>query len=192
MRFLYPQIVDSGRAVIWPIYHGSNERYQGVWEMTNRERSVYYRDAVVTWRSELGRVIDYLEEREDIDTDKLAYLGTSYGSSTPAIAMTQEPRFKVAVFALGGYLELSRPPVAQPWNFLSRLRIPTLMINGRYDTIFPHEESQTPMYATLGAPADQKQHFIYDGGHGPDQEQEAQVLLWITDWLDRYLGRPDA
>ena len=104
--------------------------------------------------------------------------------------MTQEPRFKTAIFALGGLLDLGRPPVAQPWNFLPRLRIPTLMVNGRLDTIFPYEESQLPMFQALGAFPDQKQHLMYEGGHGPSPEQEPRVVLWMTEWLDRYLGQP--
>jgi len=63
--------------------------------------------------------------------------------------------------------------------------VPTLMINGRFDPIFPFETSQIPMFRLLGAPARDKRHFVVDGGH-PAFNQE--VVREVLGWLDRYLG----
>lgn len=70
-------------------------------------------------------------------------------------------------------------------HFASRSKAPTLMINGRFDPIFPFETSQIPIFRLLGAPARDKRHFVVDGGH-PAFNQE--VVREVLGWLDRYLG----
>ncbi|HVQ50419.1 MAG TPA: hypothetical protein VMS92_10280 [Mycobacterium sp.] len=47
-------IVRSGRAVVIPAYSGTRER-------------------ALRWSMDLGRTIDYLETRRDIDTQKLGF-----------------------------------------------------------------------------------------------------------------------
>jgi pimeloyl-ACP methyl ester carboxylesterase len=70
-------------------------------------------------------------------------------------------------------------------NFAPRVKAPILMINGRYDFVFPLESCQEPMFRALGTPASDKKHILYDTGHMP-------ALLPMTkdtfDWFDNYLG----
>ena len=79
-----------------------------------------------------------------------------------------------------------RPPESDAFNFLPRVSVPTLMINGRHDFYFPFETSQAPMFRLLGAPAAKKRHHVFESGHVPTERQE--VMKEILDWLDRYLG----
>ena len=57
----------NGRAVMYPIYKGTYERWAGG---SPAEKSAE-RDLVVQWRKDLGRAIDYLETRPDIDVNRL-------------------------------------------------------------------------------------------------------------------------
>ena len=68
-------------------------------------------------------------------------------------------------------------------NFLPRIHSPTLMINGRYDFIFPVETSQDPMFRLLGTPPDQKRHVIEEGSHFVPRVRLIQESLA---WLDKY------
>ena len=69
-------------------------------------------------------------------------------------------------------------------NFAPRSKVPTLMLNGRFDFTFPGA-SQRQMFRLLGAPPEHKRHVLLDVGHGITVDQMAKDTL---DWLDRYLG----
>ena len=60
------------------------------------------RDRALKWSMDLGRSIDYLETRPDIDTSKLAFYGVSLGAAEGARLVAVDPRFKTAVLASGG------------------------------------------------------------------------------------------
>jgi pimeloyl-ACP methyl ester carboxylesterase len=81
----------------------------------------------------------------------------------------------------------ARPEVTE-YNFAPRVRVPVLMINGRYDVLFPLETNQRPMFEMLGTRAEDKRHILYDAGHGVVSERPAQVRRDVLEWLDRYLG----
>jgi hypothetical protein len=67
------------------------------------------------------------------------------------------------------------------------VKIPTLMLNGRYDTIFAFESGVKPMFQLLGTPPEQKELKVYDTDHTiPDLEFVKETLRW----LDKYLGPP--
>jgi hypothetical protein len=71
-------IVRSGRAVLWPVYTGTCERWEP--EPWNSD---WYAERSYTIRiyQDLARSVDYLEERRDIDRAKLAYFGVSAGAT---------------------------------------------------------------------------------------------------------------
>ena len=98
---------------------------------------------------DLGRSIDYLETRPDIDTTKLGFYGVSLGAAEGARLVAVDPRFKTAVLASGGLRDGDLPEV-DAWNFAPRVRIPVLMLNGRDDFIFPVETHQKPLFEALG------------------------------------------
>jgi cephalosporin-C deacetylase-like acetyl esterase/predicted Ser/Thr protein kinase len=175
-------ILRSNRAMIVPHYKYTLER--GPMPET-RGRPDLAREIELQLSKDLGRSIDYLETRSEIDIDKLAYFGFSWGAAESPRLIAVEPRIKAAVLLLGGSGP-KIPPEVDPWNFASRVKIPVLMINGRGDFIFPLETSQIPLFRLLGTPEKDKEHRIYDGGH--DIVNRLDVFKDIMDWLDRYLG----
>ncbi|MBI2927443.1 MAG: SUMF1/EgtB/PvdO family nonheme iron enzyme [Verrucomicrobia bacterium] len=177
-------IVQSGRAVLYPVYKGTYERGDGL--TSNRPApTAFYRDHVIAWSKDLGRAIDYLQTRKDIHAEKLGYFGVSWGGGVGAILMAVEPRLKVNVLLIGGFwMERTLPEVDQI-NFAPRVTIPTLMLSGRYDPVFPVESSQAHMFRLLGTPDKDKRHVVSETGHGiPRSELTKETLAW----LDRYLG----
>ena len=68
---------------------------------------------------------------------------------------------------------------------MTRVRIPVLMLNGRYDHFFPVESSQIPLFRLLGTPEKDKKHVLYETGHAPPRKEFIRESL---DWLDKYLG----
>lgn len=140
---------------------------------------------MIMWAKDLSLTIDYLETRDDIDADKIAYYGVSWGASMGAIMPSVEKRIKASVLCVAGlYVQRSLPEVEQI-NFLPRIKTPVLMLNGEYDYWFPYETSQVPFYTLLGTPKEHKELMLYYGGHSMPLTQLAKETLA---WLDRYLG----
>ncbi|KAA6459550.1 hypothetical protein DYQ86_15615 [Acidobacteria bacterium AB60] len=176
-------IVKSGRAVMFPVYKGMFERgnnYLGHGFNTN-----FYRDEAIAWSKDLGRSIDYLQTRTDIDHNKLAYLGSSMGAALGAVLPAIESRLKVLVLVCPGFWLQKRFPAADQINFAPHVKAPVLMLNGRYDFVFPPEISQEPMFRLLGARNDQKRRVVFDSGHDIPRAGEIKET---TLWLDKHLG----
>jgi dienelactone hydrolase len=185
---VYDYVVKSGRALVWPIYKGSFERWDPFLTLSGDEYRRTFRTRMFQWRQDLGRVLDLLAARPDIDIRRLAYLGFSFGSSTAFPLLGLEERLKVAVLLAPGIssIHVGLPPEADPINYASRVRMPVLMVGGRQDYLLPLETSQTPLFARLGTPDADKKHVVYDGGHG--QFPRSATIREVLGWLDKYLG----
>jgi dipeptidyl aminopeptidase/acylaminoacyl peptidase len=147
-----------------------------------------YRDHTIAWSRDIGRAIDYLETRDDIDTERLAYIGLSWGGALGPIMVAIEQRFKTAIILSGGMMMQDVQPVADPLNFLPRVTIPTFMFNGRYDSFFPVETSIQPFFNYLGTPDADKKLTITDSNHFVAAYSNNQLISEALDWLDKYLG----
>jgi hypothetical protein len=181
----YQFILRSGRALIVPAYSGSLERGPSphfLPPIQSRERSL-------KWAMDMGRSIDYLETRPDIDTEKLGFYGVSMGAANGARLVAVDPRFKTAVLASGGLHDDELPEV-DAWNFAPRVRIPVLMLNGRDDFIFPMETHQKPLFEALGTKKADKVFRQFDGGHA-NLLTRPDLIAEILEWLDKYLGPVD-
>ena len=118
---------------------------------------------------------------------RIAYMGASWGAGSAPIFLAIEPRFKAAVLQDGGFFVTPPLPEMNGVNYAPRVRIPVLMINGRYDYFFPLEASQKPMFNLFGTPAADKRHTLLEASH--DVTPLRQTLIRETlDWLDKYLG----
>ena len=96
-----------------------------------------------------------------------------------------EHRFKTAVLGGGGlWLEKTLPEVG-PVNFVGRVHIPVLMVNGRYNHVYALETSQKWLFELLGTPVEWKKHIVYDSGHAPPRREFIRDSL---EWLDATLG----
>jgi len=176
-------LVRGGRAVLYPIYEHTYGR--GSQLVDEPDGSIAHRDQMLRWSREMRRSIDYASTRADIDTTRLAFAGTSWGGRVAGVMLAIEPRFRVAVLNVPGLsMEPSRPE-EDPVNFLPRVRIPVLMLTGKYDSIFPLELSQRPFFRLLGTPPTMKKHVIDEGGHFLPRPMMVREALA---WLDQYLG----
>ena len=175
-------LMKSGRAVLFPIYKGTYERITHDTAPGSSEE----RDETIQRSKDLRRSLDYLITRSDVDHERLAFYGWSWGSIEGPISLALESRFKTAVLAVGGCSPRKRLPEDDPINFISNIKIPVLMINGRYDFLIPVETCQQPFFHLLGTlPAD-KRHILLESGHGIPFTPFFKETL---DWLDHYLGR---
>jgi hypothetical protein len=177
-------IVRGGRALVVPVYKGTYHR-GGDLHSDYPSETTQYRDYVIMWGRDLGRAIDYLETRDDMDTTRLAYYGLSWGGQMGGVLPAIEPRIRVNVLYVAGMTFQRALPEADPINYITRVTQPTLMLNGELDFFFPTETSQKPMFELLGTPPEHKRRLTYPGGHSiPRVESIKQTLAW----LDRYLG----
>jgi len=181
-RFAGSFLVKSGRAVLYPVYKGTyNRRTDLKTDIQNETNS--YREHVIQWSKDLGRALDYLETRPDIEIGRLGYFGFSWESSIAPVLIAVEPRIKASVLLSGGLLLQPTQREVDPFNFLPRVKIPTRMINTPNDFFFPLKTSQRPFYKFLGA--EQKDSVLLEGAHLPPINDVARETL---EWFDRHLG----
>lgn len=186
-EFDYPYefIVRSGRAVVIPAFFGTLERGPTPFSLPPSQQ----RDRALKFAMDLGRTIDYLETRSDIDAGRLALYGVSAGASNAVRMVAVEPRVKAAVLSSGGVMG-NDPPEVNSWNFAPRVNIPVLMLNGRDDFIFPLETNQKALFRALGTRERDKKHVLYDGGHR-NLVTRPDLIGEMLDWFDKYLGPVD-
>jgi eukaryotic-like serine/threonine-protein kinase len=190
--------VKSGRAVLYPIYMGTYERRISSPTLRQTFDEIVQpgsaclpvgpkagRDLVVQWSKDIQRAVDYLATRKDIDAHRLAYYGLSLGAVWGPVMTAVEPRFKASVLLAGGLPFEKLPSEIEPLNFATRVKVPTLMLNGRDDFMFPVDSSQLPLFRFLGVPNSRKRHVLFDSGHVPPDKPVVKESL---DWLDHYLG----
>jgi eukaryotic-like serine/threonine-protein kinase len=174
-------LIKSGRAVLYPEIKGTFERNAGPPDPgSNRQR-----DEIIERAKDMRRSIDYLETRPELDHERLGYYGYSWGGVEGSIVTAVESRFKAAVFADGGLDHRKILPEVNPLNFAPRLKIPVLMINGRYDFVIPFETCQGPLFRLLGTPPTEKRQVVLESGHDLPLTPLFKETL---NWFDHYLG----
>ena len=178
----YEFVIRSGRALVIPVFFGTLERGP----TADRLPPSQQRDRALKFSMDLGRTIDYLETRSDLDVTRLAFYGISSGATNGIRMVAVEPRVKAAVLSSGGFFA-NEPPEINSWNFAPRVRIPILMVNGRDDFLFPLETNQKPLFRAFGTKEPDKRHVPYDGGHR-NLVTRPDLIGEILDWFDKYLG----
>ena len=182
-------VVKNGRAALYPAYKGTFERGNDVltkllYDASDNFGSHQYADLFVEEIKDLRRSVDYLQARPDIDGGKIAYYGMSWGAAMGPFVAAVEERFKASILTGGAMNGLGRPEVNDV-NYVRRARVPTLMLNGRYDTINPVETKIRPMFDLLGTPAADKRLMLFETDHIPPYNEYVKETLA---WLDKYLG----
>ncbi len=179
-------VVKSGRMLIVPAYRGSFERRDGLastWPDASRRYSEY----AVNWVQDFERTLEYLATRSDVKLDKLSYFGISWGGRWGAIIPAVEPRIKAVILISGGLASGRAQPEVDQINYVTRVRQPVLMLNGKFDAIEPVETAQRPLFDLLGTAKDQKKWVVFDDDHGlPNHRNE--LAREALAWLDRYVG----
>ena len=182
-------------------------RRPGGWEITQYMGNTWpifnYRDLEIKIQLilDLRRAVDILEERPEVDPNRLAYFGVSWGGSMGGLLAGVEDRLKAYVLAVGdgGLVEHTADPgpdglnihfserwAAQMWpteplHFVGRAAPAALLFqNGLLDNYVPPHDAQR-FYTAASEP---KTMLWYQAGHN---------LPWsfvqdAAEWLQPYLG----
>ena len=185
-EFRLGYLLKAGRGIAVIAFDGAYQRRWPAERLRAMSFDDRYRTLLKHWREELGRTIDYLAERPDVDGARLGMYGISLGAQWMAALLAVEGRIGAAVLHSGGIDTYATLPQGEwPYNYLPRITQPVMMMSGRFDTYFPRE-SQDRMFDLLGAPPQRKKHVVFDSGHVVLPRFQAQQLT--LDWFDQYLG----
>ena len=143
------------------------------------------RETLIQDSKDLGRSIDYLETRPDIDRNRIGCLGVSMGAAHAVYFAAVEDRIKAVVMLDGGFYNEKPLPGTDAVDFAPHLKAPTLLIAGKFDWIFSGKEA---LLRLLGAPAADKKAVTFDTAHDVSA-QRADMVREVVTWLDRYLGK---
>jgi dienelactone hydrolase len=180
-------ILKNGRAIMIPVYKGTYDRFDG--ETTNIPSHTHqYTEDLIKWVKDFSRSLDYLETRSDIDTSKIGFIGFSWGGRIGGIIPAIENRLKLSVLIVGGFNFRTSNfpyPEAEELNYVPRIKIPVLMLNGRYDYNFPFETTVKPFYDLLGTPEKDKLLKVYDTDH---YVPKSEIIKETIKWLEKYFG----
>lgn len=183
---LRESFLKQGFAVCLPVIKGTfNRRLPGsppLWHPSASGRDLYIQIA-----KDFFRTIDFLETREDLDSESIVFLGLSWGAGMSPIVLANEPRIAAAVLVAGGLRNRPILPEVEPLHFLPLIKKPTLIMNGRYDELNQYQLEQLPFYQRIGAT--DKKLQLYDTGHLPEPDVIAEDA---KAWLSSRINRPQA
>jgi dienelactone hydrolase len=179
-------IPQSGRVLVVPLFMGTYERDDSTFSITQSipDSTTRFRDLRVQWIKDLRRTVDFLETRKDIRADRLGFYGLSWGGENAPVALAMDPRIKAAVLYSAGYHARAARAEVNAVNYAPRVHTPTLMLNGKYDVVFPYETSQKPFFDQLGTPARDKKMVMSETGHIVPLDIGIKAGL---EWFDKYL-----
>ena len=177
-------ILKSGRAVVFPAWKGSLNRLsdRSLESSDSEDWERQFRELQVKWRIDSGRVLDYLESREDFSNGNIHYLGMSFGATATPIVLLTEKRYKTAIFLSGGFSWWA-PPHSDGFLYLDRITLPIIMMNGEQDYLIPVSE-QKQLFDSLGTDKNDKKYLLFQSGHWPLPRN--QYVNETLNWLDKY------
>jgi dienelactone hydrolase len=176
--------VQTGRAVLYPVFKWAHER-RAAGDAPPADGTREEAVSEIRQVQDVRRSVDYLLSRPDIDPQRLAFCGFSWGGWLSSLVLAVEDRFRAGIVHSGGLEGWHARPEIDPLNYVSHVRVPLLMLNGRYDLTVPLETQARPMFERLGTPDRDKRLYVADSDHWiPRTELVRESLAW----LDRYLG----
>jgi dienelactone hydrolase len=154
---------------------------------------------------DLQRAVDVLRARPNVDDERIAYVGFSYGGAMGALFVGIERRLEAAVLVVGDGGLVSHFTGPEDLGFMAGLSCatrvawframapvepirfiphasptPLLLQNGRLDNLVPSADAE----ALHAAAPETKTIRWYSAGHGLDQ----QALFDRHDWLHEKIG----
>jgi len=177
--------IRAGRAMLTVVMEGMVGREWPPGRGLPESNTIEFLDLMVRHSTELSLGLDYLETRDDIDMDRLSYVGLSWGAGSRAVLAAIDDRWDAVVFLGGGIDERVHPtvPEALNVNFIPYIRVPKLLLNGRQDEEHPWLTRALPFWELLREP---KELVLVDNeGHVPSLEVRIPA---INDFLDRQFG----
>jgi uncharacterized protein len=175
------------------------------------------RDEQIQLIVDLRRAVDLLVARPDVDNDRLAYVGVSYGAAMGGLLAGVEDRLKAYVLAVGDgglvshftgpddanrpeaqsfpaeqrerWLQAMRP--IEPINFIGRAAPAALLFQaGRKDALIPEQDTRR-YYQAASQP---KELRWYDAGHELNCIARNDMMAWLARHIRidprRYTCRP--
>jgi hypothetical protein len=178
-------LIKSGRAVFGVVPKGYSERVRPEGYTEPDPTKVEYRDKIVNWVTDLRRGLDYLETRNDIDARRIAFFGTELGRADRFDTGSRGGSLSLGIFLGVGYRKRYVPWIAEanPINFAPHIRVPKMLMHGRYDENLSLKTEAEPLFRVLTEP---KRVLIYEGGHIPPALE--LLVTTMNGWLDQTLG----
>ena len=146
------------------------------------------------------RAVDYLGGRDDVDRERIAYLGISYGGAMGGLLAGIEPRISAFVLMVGdgglvshftgpedagGPLGQLRPEARSEWldamrpieplRWVGKATVPVLFQSGRFDDAVPPRDARA--YHRAGPPT--KEVRWYDSGHFLPESAFCDAAVWL-------------
>jgi dienelactone hydrolase len=174
--------IKMGYAFFYPIYKGTINR-QDALKSDYADKTDLYKDHVIMWGKDMKRSIDVIESRSDLDASNLLYFGVSWGGEMANIMIPIENRIKRAVLLVAGLEFEEAKPEVEAASYTPYIKVPILMLNGKYDYFFPSETSQKPMFELIGTNKNDKYWYLHESSHTvPLDEFTKKVKIF----LDKY------
>ncbi len=171
-------------ALIAPSFSGVYERFDyGAVPPRENYRQIRM-DRIRKWVQETHQVVSYLKESTMPVGDKIGWLGLSYGAinTMPVLALTEA--LEGAILMSGNLPNFYESAFADAINYLPRIKMPVLLLNGKYDTIVSSEQALLDKRMEfLGTSPKEKTQIIYEAGHVqfPKHLVEEDVFAWLSD-----------
>jgi TolB-like protein len=183
MDFIIKQL---GCALVYPCFRGAYERFDhGPFPAKNVSRKAWF-ERTESWCQELSQTIDFIEQNDHLDSDRVGFMGTSYGAIFNTAVLAIEKRLVTAILISGNLQAGFNYPIADSINYYPRIKSPVLMMNGRFDTIVSSKESLLQKRMEwLGTPEEDKKQILYDAGHWPFPQNLFKRDM--STWLQKYL-----
>lgn len=178
-------LANAGYELLWPTYLGTYERRGDgyPWDIVETKLRV-------VWCQEVGTTLKFARQRNP--QEAVVFVGFSMGGTFGPQAIVTNVGFDAAVLLAAGYhAHASARPETLETTFLPRVNVPTLMVTGKFDDIFPIRESQDPFFELLGSKSHlaNKQRHIFDSGHSVPV---AETVRLVDQWLVGVLAERDA
>ena len=176
----YLPILESGRAIFAVVLRGYLERDYSPDGLKPSPESIEHVEMLAQHVKDLRRGVDFLETRNELDTERIAYITTSSRGllmSLPAI----EPRYQAVIFVGNGVYEREQKyhVVDNGVNLAPHIAIPKLMIHGLYDENAPWKIAGEPLFDLFTEP---KEKHFYPGAHALQPQELANAVI---QWLDK-------
>jgi dienelactone hydrolase len=147
------------------------------------------RDAMMQSVVDLMRAVDYLTSRDDINKERIGFVGTSMGGAIGALFCAYEPRVKAVLLAItGGNFDKLRIGagelqdqekirqayrIVDPILYVDKISPRSLlMINGAHDEVVPRAATEA-LFEAAGEP---KRIVWYDCGHADLPEEYLEEM----------------
>lgn len=192
-----PALWLAGRGAVTLAISAPSGSSAGPEDSTALGRLEWQRDLEIRDVVAIRRALDLLAEREDVDRDRLGYVGWSAGARAGAITAGVDRRLHSVVLISGGSAPVSEfvaaAPVElrgevektmssiDPLHYVAQARAGSLLFqDGRRDSVIPRKALE----ALIAAAPDDSEVRWYDADHalGPKAYREH------LDWLQEKLG----